>query len=127
MFTLHNGDCLQYMRSLPSGSVRAIITDPPYGIKRDKGFGGSHPFGGGDGKSIDRVQYHGNWDDERPSKEVFDEMQRVAKTVIIFGGNFFADLLPFLNKTTLIGLIEEEKQNEQNEQSGDQATTEEGV
>lgn len=97
MFTLHNGDCLQYMRSLPSGSVSAIITDPPYGIKRDKGFGGSQPFGGGDGKSIDRVQYHGNWDDVRPSKEVFEEMQRIAKTVIIFGGNFFADLLPVGN------------------------------
>jgi len=97
MFTLHNGDCLEYMRSLPSGSVSAIITDPPYGIKRDKGFGGSQPFGGGDGKSIDRVEYHGNWDDVRPSKEVFEEMQRIAKTVIIFGGNFFADLLPVGN------------------------------
>jgi len=35
MFTLHKGDCLQYMRSLPSGSVSAIITDPPYGMNKD--------------------------------------------------------------------------------------------
>lgn len=29
---LFNGDCFELMRSLPSGSVDAIITDPPYGI-----------------------------------------------------------------------------------------------
>ncbi len=31
MFTLHNGDCLQIMPSIPSGSIDAIITDLPYG------------------------------------------------------------------------------------------------
>lgn len=31
MFTLHNGDCLQIMPTLPAGSVDAIITDLPYG------------------------------------------------------------------------------------------------
>ena len=50
MFTLHNGDCLEYLRNMQPGTVDCIITDPPYGIKRDKGFGGSQPFGGGDGK-----------------------------------------------------------------------------
>jgi site-specific DNA-methyltransferase (adenine-specific) len=31
MFTLHNGDCLTVLPSIPSGSVDAIITDLPYG------------------------------------------------------------------------------------------------
>ena len=31
MFTLHNGDCLQVMPTIPSGSIDAIITDLPYG------------------------------------------------------------------------------------------------
>ena len=31
MFTLHNGDCLEVMPSIPSGSIDAIITDLPYG------------------------------------------------------------------------------------------------
>ena len=35
---LHLGDCLEFMRSMPDKSVDAVITDPPYGIKRDKGF-----------------------------------------------------------------------------------------
>jgi site-specific DNA-methyltransferase (adenine-specific) len=28
--TLHLGDCLEYMRTMPAGSVDAVITDPPY-------------------------------------------------------------------------------------------------
>ena len=31
-YTLHMGDCLDYLRTLPDGSVDAVITDPPYGI-----------------------------------------------------------------------------------------------
>ena len=30
--TLHCGDCLEVMRSMPDASVDAIVTDPPYGI-----------------------------------------------------------------------------------------------
>ena len=97
MLTLHNGDCLPYMKSLQDKAFDCVITDPPYGIKRDKGFEGSQPFGGGSGKAIARIEYHGDWDNERPSKEVFTEMQRVAKTLIVFGGNFFTDLLPVGN------------------------------
>ena len=32
-YTLHLGDCLEYMRTMPAGSVDAVITDPPYGIE----------------------------------------------------------------------------------------------
>ena len=28
---LHLGDCLEYMKTMPAGSVDAVITDPPYG------------------------------------------------------------------------------------------------
>ena len=28
---LYNGDCLEVMKSIPDGSIDAIITDPPYG------------------------------------------------------------------------------------------------
>lgn len=29
-YQLHLGDCLEFMRTLPDGSVDAVITDPPY-------------------------------------------------------------------------------------------------
>ncbi len=31
-FTLYHGDCLEVMKSIPDGSVDAVITDPPYGM-----------------------------------------------------------------------------------------------
>jgi len=68
-----------------------LLTDPPYGIKRDKGFGG---FGGFGGPPIARRVYNDEWDSERPSKETFDHLLSVAEHGIIFGGNFFADILP---------------------------------
>ena len=30
--TIHHGDCLDVMRSMPDGSVDAVVTDPPYGL-----------------------------------------------------------------------------------------------
>ena len=29
--TLINGDCLEVMKSIPSGSVDCVLCDPPYG------------------------------------------------------------------------------------------------
>ena len=86
MIDLRCGDCLGIMRSMPNKSVDLILTDPPYGKKADKGTNG---FG-----SAKNRRYGGGWDSKRPSKEVFDEMFRIGKNVIIFGGNYFADILP---------------------------------
>jgi DNA modification methylase len=33
MVTLHHGDCLDVLRTLPDESVHAVVTDPPYGIR----------------------------------------------------------------------------------------------
>jgi DNA modification methylase len=92
-YELHLGDCLEFMRSMPDKSVDAVITDPPYGIGRDKGFGGF----GGFGTPIARTQYQGDWDNKRPDKVYFDELIRVSKIALIFGGQFFADILPVGN------------------------------
>jgi len=53
MFTLHNGDCLDYLPSIQSKSVRLIVTDPPYGIKFNKGYKENVlPITGDDGFSV---------------------------------------------------------------------------
>ena len=67
-----------------------VLTDPPYGIKRDKGFTGH----GGFGKPIARRKYDNNWDGDRPSGEDLRKLAAMGENAIIWGGNFFADLLP---------------------------------
>lgn len=83
---IYNQDCLEGMKSLPDKCIDLIITDPPYGKKADKGTNG---FGAAKNR-----QYTGNWDSKIPEKEIFDEMFRIAKNVIIFGANYFAHQLP---------------------------------
>ena len=92
----YNADCLDIMKTLPDKCVDLILTDPPYGIKRDKGFGGFEGFGGF-GKPIARKQYNGEWDSIRLEKIYFNEIFRVSKECLIFGGNFYTDYLPVNN------------------------------
>lgn len=67
-----------------------MLTDPPYGIKRDKGFEGF----GGFGTPIARRQYADDWDSARPSQATLTALVEFANASIVFGGNFFADILP---------------------------------
>lgn len=83
---IYNEDCLETMKRMGDKSVDLILTDPPYGINADKGVGGF-------GSSKTDKHYEGDWDSKTPDKIYFDEMLRVAKKVIIFGGNFFTDKL----------------------------------
>jgi len=91
--TIYNGDCLEVMKEFKDKYFDLCLTDPPYGVKRDKGFGGSMGFGGC-GKPIARRIYNDDWDSDRPNKEYFKEIIRVSNQVLIFGGNYFADILP---------------------------------
>jgi len=78
---LYLGDCLTAMKSLADKSVDLILTDPPYGI----GIA-SNPF---------RQKWpKKSWDAFTPTKEYFDEILRVSKHAIIWGGNYFSDFLP---------------------------------
>jgi DNA modification methylase len=85
---LYHSDCLEILPHLEP--VDLVLTDPPYGVKMDKGFEGF----GGFGPPIARRQYADNWDCSRPDKKVFDLILSISKSALIFGGNFFADILP---------------------------------
>lgn len=86
-----NDDCLKILKELPDKSIDLILTDPPYGINADKGCQ-YHQLASSK-KTI--KNYNDEWNNETPCKEVFDEILRIGKKVIIFGGNFFIDKLPF--------------------------------
>ena len=76
------------------GRFDAVVTDPPYGIKQAGGFSGA----GGFSKTIQRREYEGDWDDERPPRLAFEQMLRASACHIIWGGQYFADLLPAMGK-----------------------------
>jgi len=94
MIELLNIDCMEYMATLPDKAFDLAIIDPPYGIN----FDGNTTVKGKGGKAgtFSNKQHHDKkgWDNERPSAEYFDELRRVSKNQIVWGGNYFADLLP---------------------------------
>lgn len=83
--TLYCGDCRDILPTV--GKVDAVVTDPPYGIGAAKA--GAH-------SSIrDNDAWEAQcWDDGRPDAELFAALMEAAPTVAIWGGNYFADLLP---------------------------------
>lgn len=85
---LIQGDCLEVMPFL--GKVDACVTDPPYGTADAWQGGKGHGWGRQDAMKSKR----NSWDMERPSSECFDFILRISKEQIIWGGNYFADLLP---------------------------------
>lgn len=83
---LYLGDCLEVMPAL--GRVDAVVTDPPYGIGRD---GQKRTTGGNGGRKA--YDFKG-WDQKRPDDEVFRMILACSDDQVIWGGNYFADLLP---------------------------------
>lgn len=85
----YNIDCMDYMRTLPDNAFDLAIVDPPYGILDSGGQTG------GAGSLKNRVFQNGVIDrwDQAPSREYFDELRRVSRNQIIWGGNYF-DLPP---------------------------------
>lgn len=80
------GDCRDVLPTL--AKVSAIVTDPPYGIGKD----GQKKTTGGHGgrKAYDFL----GWDGERPEPELLQLIMEAGRQHIIWGGNYFADLLP---------------------------------
>jgi site-specific DNA-methyltransferase (adenine-specific) len=71
-------DCMALMARYPDKYFDLAIVDPPYGI--DINSSGRLGHYGGKGKT---------WDAQIPSATYFDELRRVARHQIIWGGNYF--------------------------------------
>jgi len=84
---LHLGCSLQAMREMKDNQYDLAIVDPPYGIERL-----SKITLQGSGKLKNRALNIDNkiqrWD-TAPSPEYFEELFRVSKNQIIWGGNYF--------------------------------------
>ena len=85
---IYQGDCREVMKTFPDKSIDLVLTDPPYGIN-ENAFRVANR--GKLAKTKDYGEFH--WDKKRIEKVYFDEMFRISKNQIIFGGNYYIDYL----------------------------------
>ena len=71
-----NADCLDILKQLPDKCIDLVLTDPPYGI-------------GISSNPVRQKHTKKDWDKEIPTKEIFNEIFRISKNQIIWGGNYF--------------------------------------
>ena len=103
-----NADCLDILKQLPDKCVDLVLTDPPYGIKMAQDIGIYNKTSLKKGFSNKHNIKKKDWDNKRPEKVYFEEILRIGKNVIIFGGNYFADMLP----ATRGWIVWDKKENE---------------
>ena len=102
---LHNADCVDVMRNIGDKEIDLVLTDPPYGgggnnhkwdNKKKGRFGGRFAkydikatrTGGTCSKKYQETNNIKHWD-IAPEFEVFEEIFRISKEQIIWGGNYF--------------------------------------
>lgn len=115
MNRIYNVDCVELMKQFPDKFFELAIVDPPYGINATKMSMGTNLKRTGDGytglSTAQRLRkgrlnqgagklknralntLSCDWDFKKPGLEYFEELFRVSKNQVIFGGNYF-DLPP---------------------------------
>ena len=77
-------------RLLDGASPDAIVTDPPYGI----GIDGQKQSVCANPKHNRKAHAFKGWDSQRPDEGIFNYILSLQVPSLIWGGNYFADLLP---------------------------------
>ena len=95
--TLYLGDCREILPLLPK--VDAVVTDPPYGIGADAAAAEAalqRIKAAGKTKAGRGWKFYGEtkWDSERPCADTLAALLNHGKEHIIWGGNYFTDILP---------------------------------
>ena len=92
-------DCVKALKRFNDKHFDLAIVDPPYGIGADKAQNNA---------AMQRIKAEGkskagrgwklyadtDWDNETPNAEYWQELFRVSKNQIVWGGNYFTDYLP---------------------------------
>lgn len=88
-----NADCLDILKQLPDKCIDLVLTDPPYGIDViDSHYDGR--IKRSNNCCAESGQYKkSDWDKKIPTREIFEQIFRVSKNQIIFGGNYFIEYL----------------------------------
>jgi site-specific DNA-methyltransferase (adenine-specific) len=81
-------DCIDFMKVYPNNFFDLAIVDPEYGIGRDGSLKTTSKHGGR------KAHEFKGWDNKPADKKYFDELFRVSRNQIIWGGNYFTKHLP---------------------------------
>lgn len=87
---LLNIDCMEYMSTVPDKFFELAIVDPPYGINMSSDFTDLKRWSG---KDYNEELTKKDWDKITPSKEYWQQLFRVSKNQIVWGGNYFIEHL----------------------------------
>lgn len=92
-------DCVLGMKRFPDKHFDLAIVDPPYGIGADKKQNAAamqriNACGKSKAGRGYKLYPDTNWDTEIPSEKYWDELFRVSKNQIVWGGNYFTEYLP---------------------------------
>jgi site-specific DNA-methyltransferase (adenine-specific) len=79
------GDNMEYMKTIADNYFELAIVDPPYGIGAEN-HAGSKKNGW---NQWDKKE----WDKNTPNKEYFEELKRISKNQIVWGGNYMTEYL----------------------------------
>jgi len=89
MINITNEDNMELMARYEDNYFDIAIVDPPYGI----GVDGNKEQRWPDGSIKRKAHKIKSWDSKIPSLEYFNELKRVSKNQIIWGGNYFTEHL----------------------------------
>jgi len=97
MIKITNEDNMQLMARYEDKHFDLAIVDPPYGIgaSADSRVGGSYTvnMGGVKRKVAAKTYTPKDWDFKKPTIEYWQELKRVSKNQIVWGGNYFVENL----------------------------------
>ncbi len=90
-----NADCMEYLKEFPDNYFDLAIVDPVYGDVTQGGYMTNNKGQRiGTGKANSKGYYAGLWNQEKTGVDYFQQLFRVSKNQIIWGGNYFASMLP---------------------------------
>jgi len=98
-FSFYNADNMAIMKTFKDKEFDLAIVDPPYGIGADKAQNNA---------AMQRIKAEGkskagrgwklyadtDWDNAIPTDEYWEQLFRVSKNQIVWGGNYFTEYLP---------------------------------
>ena len=82
-------DCVKSLRRFGDNHFDLAIVDPPYGINISSAGGYYHVKGKGQANPHTKK----DWDNKIPNAEYWDELFRVSKNQIVWGGNYMTEFL----------------------------------